>query len=464
MKKINLTKIFVLLLSINFFFSCESPDMGEPSQQENGLLSFSVSIPGEATEFRATVSGPYQDGEKIYIKVPTTEENPLDITKLKPYASVENNCYVSPALPGLADFTEPFPVTVIDAKGVSRTNYVIVEPTLQKTTFRKLWFKNATEMALIAPNYSGLTVVGDNLLVHDGGNENPIKVYDRISGEFKKSITKPTTFTMQVKADDGGHFVVNRYNIYGAGFMVYFYETIESTPELILNYTAGAGCPVNLGTKMSVTGNLKEGKAYIYATTDDMNYYYWEFDDGVLLSSEPTVVRYGNAGSNWTYASVKRKSIDANSDHYITYCHYDGNDSGSLLKGSRFEVFPSDLNVVQMDRSNHYYKILDFDTFVVNGDEFLAIVHQGFWAWDAAYLRVFEITDRNKFSLKQGDADYDKFVLLESDYYGGTNYNRWGDVATVVDGLDVYIYTAIVAGDASAAGVLAYKMTYTPQE
>ncbi|MGV8095909.1 MAG: hypothetical protein AB2L24_29000 [Mangrovibacterium sp.] len=465
MKKIDLIKIFILFFSIHYLCSCESAEMGEPtSPQVNGLLSFSVKIPGESAEYRATVSGPYQDGETIYIKVPTSEENPLDVTRLKPYASVENNCYVSPSLPGLVDFTEPFPVTVIDAKGTARTNYIVIEPTLQKTLFKKLAFMSANAISIKNAYISGLAAVGDHLIVHDGGNENTIKVYNRLTGQLIKEIVKPTTFTMQVKADGGGHFVVNRYNIYGAGFMVYFYEHIDSDPELILNYTAADGCPAELGRKMSVTGNLKEGKAYIYATAPtDMSYYYWEFNDGVLLSSIPTVVRYANAGSNWLYASVKRKSIDADSDHYITYCNYVSPDE-DLLYGSRFEIYPIDLNIIQMNKNNHYYKIFDFEAFEVNGDEFLAMVHQGYWSWDATYLRVLEITDRNSFSLTPGGTDYDKFVLMESEPLGGTNYNRYGDVAVVVDGLDVYIYASVIAhDDLTKTGILAYMMRYTPQ-
>lgn len=441
--------------------SCESAEMGQATNQTNGLLNFAVKIPGEATEYRATVSGPYSDGDTLYIKVPTTEEDPLDLTQLKPYASIENNCYVKPALPGIINFEQPYKISVVDAQGTTRVNYIQVLPTLQKTIFKNLWFKNSQEMNITRSNISGITVVKDNLLVHDSDG---IGVYDRMTGTFKKKLAPPTSFTMQAKADEAGHFIVSRYNIYSAGFMVYYYEDVDSAPRLILNYTAAAGCPANLGTKVSVKGNLKEGKAYIYTTaTSNMSYYSWEFNDGVTVSETPTIVNYANAGANWTYASVKRKSIDANSDHYITYCVYDANDATNLSKGSCFDIVSSDMSFIQMEKQNHYYKIFDFSSFDVYQDEFLAILHQPFYAWDGIYLRVFEITDHNNLLLKSDSSGYEDFKIFDSDMYGGTNYNRWGDVVTVVEGEDVYIYAAIACSDASRAGVLALKMKYTLQ-
>ena len=458
-------KILIAIICIvNLFFaSCASEEYGERTEQVKGLLNFTVQIPGEASEYKATVSGPYEDGVTIYIKVPTSEAKPLDVTALRPFASIEKNCVLVTPLPGIIDFTEPYEVKVKDSHGVIRTNYIEVLPTPQKTVFESLWVKSAQELQAGDARLPGIAVTKEHiwLNVTDKG----IRVYDRLTGKHVKDINAPTSLTMQIKADEGGNIVVNRYNLWGAGFMVYLYENIDSQPQLILNYVAGANNPVELGVKMSVIGNLKQGKAYIYATApNSMSYYYWEFNDGVVSSQEPTVVRYGGAGSNWTYASVKRKTLAGDSDHYVTYCHYDGADGTALAKGSRFDVFPYDENVLQMNKNNHYYKVLDFVPFTVNGDEFVAMIHQGFWAWDAAYIKVFETTNKGNFGMKPGDEGYDQFGLWESEYFGGTNYNRWGDIAVYVDGLDVYIYAAVTTDNQASAGVRAYKMTYTVQD
>ncbi|WP_099464213.1 DUF5018 domain-containing protein [Parabacteroides provencensis] len=458
---------FYCSLLLLLVFGCESPDMDNGVTYNKGLLNFFVKIPGGSTEYGATMVGPYNDGDTLYIKVPTTEDSPLDLTRLKPFANVENNCYVEPAITGEMDFTDPLKITVTDGEGVKRTNIIKILPTPPKTIFKKMWFKNSTEMGIVRPYISGMDAAGDNIYVHDADiwtAGDGVRVYDNITGKFKKIIPAPTTFTMQVKTDDAGHILVNRYNEYSAGFIVYYYDDENSPAKEILNYTEDAGCPGLLGRKMSVIGNLKQGKGYIYATAPGMtDFYYWEFRDGVPVNTKPTIIKYASAKEAWSFASVKRESLDENSDHYITYCIYDGNDSEKLEKGSRLEVFPPSMDIIRMNPKNNLYKIFDFDVFEVNGDKFLVTLEQGFWAWDGVVMKVFEITDKNNLTLVPDDADYAKFKLLESDVYGEVNYNQYGDVATIVNGCEVYIYASIACGAADKSGIIAYKMTYYPQ-
>lgn len=450
------------MLLLLIVVACETPNMDKDVTYNNGLLNFYVKIIGESTEYAATKTGPYADGDTLYIKVPTTEESPLNLSQLKPYASLENNSSVFPGIDGIMDFTNPLKINVTDGLGIQRTNYVKILPTPPKTLFKKMWFKNSTEMGVVRPYISGIAVSGNNLLVHDAGDG--VRVFDKLTGEKMPAIISPATYTMQVKTDDVGHILINRYNKYGAGFIVYYYEDVNSQPNVILNYTAAAGCPSALGTKMSITGNLKEGKAYIYATAPTTTeIYYWIFNNGVLVNIEPQIIKYANAKSPWTYASVKRESIADNSDHYITYCIYDAADGKTLKKGSRFEIFPPNMDLIQMNTQNNKYKIFDFDVFTINGDKFLVTLEQGFSAWDGVVMKVFEITNKNNLTLVPGDANYSQFKLFESDVYGGTNYNRYGDVAVKVDGLNAYIYASIACSAADKAGIIAYKMTYFPQ-
>jgi hypothetical protein len=467
MNNIYLLLLTTILVSV---LSCQKVNIVKSEGNNEGLLNFFVSIPGESAEYSGTVAGPYQDGDTIYIKVPTSEDNPLDVTQLEVYASIANNSRMVPPLTGITDFTGPLEVTVIDGQGVKRTNYVKVIPTLPKTVFKKLWFKNAQTLGISRTNISGMTVLDDNLMVADfnvwdaSDPTSGVRIYDRTSGEFKKIVPAPTTFTMKVCADDAGHFVINRYNIYGAGFMLYYYDDINSTPQLILNYTAADGCPVNLGDRMSVTGNLKEGKAYVYATTAGANIlYYWEFIDGVPQSTIPNQMKLGAAGGDWSFASVQRQSVEDTSDLYVSYCDYDAADAAALAKGSRFDIVGKNMNVVQMNKENHDYKIMDFKVFTIHGDVFLAILQQGFWAWDATSLKVFEITNKEDLALRPGAPEYKDFLLMSSDIYGGTNYNKWGDVSVEVSGNEAVIYATMATNDASNAGVMAYKMTYNPQ-
>lgn len=467
MKKYYIYFIVVMAFSLSFMLSCQKAELHKNGETRQGLLNFYISIPGQSTQYPATESGPYNNGDTIYVKVPSTEENPLDVTKLKPIASLENNSVITPGLPGLVNFTKPFEITVTGGDGTNKRHIIKVLPVLPRTVFKKLWFHTASEMGILRTNISGLTVLGNDLLVADfnagstTGNVG-VKVFDRLTSAYKKTILPPTSFAMQVNADQAGHFVVNRYNIYGAGFMLYYYEDLDSSPKLLLNYSAADGCPVNLGNRVSVIGNLKQGKAYVYATTTGINnnYYYWEFNDGVPTTVVPKIIAFSSAEA-WTFAVVKRKSLDASSDHYITYCNYVSNDS-DLKKGSRFAQFNLNMDVLQMDPSNHFYKILNFEVFEIKGATFLAMLTQGFAAWDATHIKVFDITDPSKMKLVADAPGYSDFSLFTSDAYGGANYNRYGDVAVSVSGTTAYIYATMATNENITAGVMAYSMKYNP--
>lgn len=461
----NYLKYTLPLLFILSLLSCQKVELHKDAEFNRGLLNFMLAIPGQTTEYMAKNTGPYADGDTIYVEVPTTEEEPIDISKLKATASLENNARMEPALTGVMDFTHPLAVRVIDGEGNSKRHIIKAVPTLPRTTIKKRWFYTADKMGILRTNISGMTVVKDQLLVADfsGGNLGEtvgVRVYNASDGAYVKTIPAPTTFCMQVSADDADHFVVNRYNIYSAGLMLYYYEDVDSKPKLILNYTAADGAPAELGRKISIIGNLKQGKSYVYATAPAVNnqIYYWEFNDGVVVNSNPTVIRYA-AAAPWTFATVQRKSLDDNSDHYLTYCNYVASDA-NREKGSRFVKFTPTMDVVQMASSNHYYKILDFEVFNVDGNQFMAILTQGFFAWDATHIKVYDITDPNKMLLLADSPSYRDFMLFESDAYGGTNYNRYGDIDVRVVGKKISIFATMATNDKAYAGVMAYDMSY----
>lgn len=118
------------------------------------------------------------------------------------------------------------------------------------------------------------------------------------------------------------------------------------------------------------------------------------------------------------------------------------------------------MDVVLMASSNHYYKILDFEVFNVDGNQFMAILTQGFFAWDATHIKVYDITDPNKMLLLADSPSYRDFMLFESDAYGGTNYNRYGDIDVRVVGKKISIFATMATNDKAYAGVMAYDMSY----
>lgn len=464
---------FVIGLSLILsMMSCESADLSEGHDQSNGLLNVTIQIPNNAAEYSAEKKGPYTENEEIIIKVPTTDEEPLDLTKLICTLSLENNCYASPAMDGEVDFTNPVVITVKDALGKIHTNTIRIVPVPPKTKFALLWNKSAVDLKFSSRNITGVAMNEKYLAAQEYNG--PIYLYDKKSGDFIKTIDAASSFMMKIDVDDAGHFVTSRENIYGAGFMVYYYSESENVHKLLLDYTAESGCPSDLGYEMSVIGNVTKGKAFIYGLApDDMYIYYWQLEDGNLITpaNKPNKIRYGAAGGSWDRAQIQRASLDDDSEHYISYYRpssSDANDEGAVSKqGSRFDIFSSAMEITQMNALSHLYKILDFKVFNVDNDQYVVLNEQGYSPWANSKIQVFDITNRTLMELKPTDEGYDKYCLFNGDEIAPTNYNRWGDIAVfkeaTVTGYNIYISASIVGWDVNESRIRMYKMSYYRQ-
>lgn len=132
MKLLNKLTILACLF-IGALASCESPDLAEGrTDQVNGLLNVTIKIPGNPAEYSATKKGPYEENEEITVKVPTTDDTPLDLTRLMCTVSLEHNCYMENPFKGETDFTNPVSVTVIDVMVISITIRFEFYPRLRK--------------------------------------------------------------------------------------------------------------------------------------------------------------------------------------------------------------------------------------------------------------------------------------------------------------------------------------------
>src|SRR5699024_2585029 len=154
---------FLLTISLS---SCKDPQItGGSVNNDVGLLNFTVSIPEAPEEYSAIKAGPYEEGDTLNIEVPTTKKNQLDLNGLEAFASIANNAnIVEPTLGGIQNFTKPLEIIVQDGIGNTQTNYVKILPTLPKTVFEKMWFKDAQTLGIERTNISGMTVSGNNLL------------------------------------------------------------------------------------------------------------------------------------------------------------------------------------------------------------------------------------------------------------------------------------------------------------
>lgn len=459
-------------IACSLLSSCESPDLGDGKlSQVNGLLNVTIKIPGNPAEFYATKKGPYAEGEEIIVKLPTTQDNPLDVSKLECILSLENNCYAVPAYGGIKDFTEPQTVTVVDALGNRHTNTISILPVPPKTSFTKVWEKTCTDLGLASRNNTGIAIYGKYLAIQEYNGA--IYFYDMKTGEHIMNIDAARSFMMRARTDDGGHLITCRENIYGAGFMVFYYSETDKEHKLLLDYTAADGCPADLGYNMSVAGDVTTGTAYIYGMgPNDMNIYWWKLQDGQLITpaNQPNKLRYGPAGGPWTTVpSIQRATLDDDSDHYISYNKWVNGNSDIDRKG-HFNIFTSAMEVTALNPDSHEYRLVGFNVFSLDSDTFLAIndMSADQWAGGGATLKVFEITDRSKLELAPGADGYDDFLLFSGDSSAWIqNYFVWGDVAVYKEetstGYDVYIASSIVGFDPGQSLVRMYKMSYFRQ-
>lgn len=469
-----LNKISVTILSLaSLLVSCESVDLSEGRQdQVNGLLNVTIRIPGSPTEYYATKKGPYQEGEEIQVKMPTTDEAPLDLTRLICTVSVEHNCFVDPPVYGEIDFSEPYKISVVDVNGTRHNNTIRIVPIPPKTRFGLLWNKNCTDLGIATRNNSGVAMNDKYLAVQE--YDGKLYFYDKDTGNLIKTVESARSFMMKIDVDDAGHFVTARENVYGAGFMVYYYDEVANEHKLLLDYTAASGCPSDLGYEMSVKGDVTKGRAFIYGIApNDMNIYYWELNDGQLVTpaETPNKLRYGPAKQNWSIAQVQRATLETDSEHYFSYfinSDADADDENNANKaGSRFDIFSSYMEVNQLQPLNHSYKILDFKVFNIDNDQYLVTNEQGYSAWANSKIQVFDITNRNNMDMQPGEDGYDKFCIFSGDEIAPTNYNKWGDVAVykkeTPTGFDVYIAASVVGYDNSQSVIRMYKMNYYRQ-
>lgn len=472
----NIFKVLLFAISISLVTSCGKIDMGTLSHSEEELLSLSAQIVGESQVFTPTLKGPYKDGDIIEFKFPSPIESPVDLSKIKLVVSLENDCFVEPKLPGMIDLSAPYKLNIKTSIGDIKTFTIVGTLVSPICTFKKDWFKNGNDLGYEWPVWiSSIAVSGDNFVLYDGVenySNSYIKVYDSEGATLIKQIKAPTTFISQIKTDDAGHIIAVRQNVWGAGFMLYYYDAIDSNPKLLLDYSVDAGCKSLLGNRFNVVGNLVSGRAYVYALAGNTflgaqgkEYYRWEFNDGELVEKNPKVVDFSTHISGfWETANIQRLSTADDSDIYLSYYQYTDTDTQQML-GSHIYCFKEDLNnISEMNRKNFDYKLLGFRVFKIDDHCFMAILTQAFGG-SSVCMKVFDITNKDNWNNMQPDNEnYNDFLIFESEQFPVNNINQWGDVAVKIDGNKAYIYGTIVSNDKSQSGVAKFAMTYYPSK
>jgi hypothetical protein len=438
-----------------------------------GLLEFTVKKEGQTKVYQSSLAAPYKDGDTLFIDIPNTPKDPLDQTKLLVHVKLEPTCTMTPVLKEdePVDFTKPLEIKVTDGVGTIRTHFIAIRPAnFTKARFREVWFRSVDELGLTRANIKNLAVSNDYFFIpefQDWSADGKLQVFSAADGKLVKKIDPPTTFSYRVATDAQGRFLISTWNESGKGFIVYRYNDLQSNPEQILNLVSWDDpqfIPAQLGiNKVNFTGDAKAGKAYMYTTMTNGQYYAWEFTNGTPLSPRPVVTLFDPAktGGKWDIATIKRGTTDVKSDMY--YCWYNEGATETDGKGSRFEMQDESGAFYRLNPINHPYKILAYDVFTINGDKFLAMLAQGLKSNSESKVLVFDITDKSKLALAPGDPGYVNLKLFESGPLGMTTDLSSGDLHVTVNGLNADIYvgtTAISSQTAGNAGVRKLRMEY----
>lgn len=434
-----------------------------------GLLEFGVTKLNGTLEYQSTQVAPYQDGDRIIIEVPNTSKEPLDLTKLQVRIKLQPTCSISPNVNGtIADFTEPMVIQVTDGKGTLRTHTIEIRPTkFNKTKFTQLWFRSIEDLGLTRTNIRSFALAENHFYIgeFEDWSLGKIHSFNTENGQATGKIDQPTTFATQISGDSNGNIAITTKNEFGKGYEFWrFGETNNSYDKL---FTFVSWDPLNIEqfgvNKTTITGNIRSGKAYTYTTMPNGQYYSWELNNGVPVSSVPKVVKYDvlKTGGSWDIALVKRANTTSDSDLYISWYNDGANENDG--KGSRFEIQEPSGATYQLNPKSHGYKILAYDVFTVQSDTFVAMLTQGKQATSEARLVVFEITDKSKLSLMPGQTGYEDLKVFESGPLGISTDFTSGDLHAKVKGFQVDIFvglSAISNQSASNAGIRKYRMDY----
>ena len=473
------TKFFALAaLAVMAVFSCQKTNPSDPGNPgggggdtptpsvSKGLLNFSVSVPGTGISYTAKKAGPYQPGEVVVIEIPSSKTNPVSVTNLECFATLDNNCQANPAVPAFLDFTYPYQITVVKSDGSSQTNTIKVQLVYPAIQISQVWQKKASSFGQKIYNDLNLAIDDNYVYVLDaaGTATDCIHVLSRGDGSYVKDIALPATFIGQVFVDDAGVLCCSRYNIYGAGFRFFTYNAATSSwSEPIIDYASYEGheipnIPNQLGTRASLVGNVKTGTAYVIATAPDSKAYYtWKLTNGVPQAT-PTITQYGSVTKNWSFAVVRKASAEVGADTYIAGINYVAYPNESQSDTYVHKVKSTgDVVMMNPSKDNIGWRVLNFKTFKLGGYEMMAMACQyGEHRYDGCQFKVFNITDESKWNLKPGDAGYNiDFCNYFTDVYGTTNYNMSSGIDVRMSGSDVaYIFLGSpsrAAGDAPSA-------------
>ncbi len=429
-----------------------------------GITGLYATAVGGSGKYFTTKPFPYAKGADIQIHIPgATPEMLKNITM---YPTLDEGNTIDPALP--TDFTSPFDMTLHDGNGNSYTQNLSIDTRV--ATITKEWEVNANDMNLVWFNRMRLAADDHYVYVLDAVINycQGIRVLDRKTGAFVKTMTAPYPNEYvslgDINVDDAGNLIVSRYNYaYGCGLLAYYYDESAADPWLCCVYYADESTPASIGDRVSVCGDVKT-QAILYATAPNLNKIYsWNIANGVSYS--PVVEDYEGLSGTWNNAIVRRTSMAEDAPIYVGITM--GTESSGFADATAIFQEKGTSNVITS--ANLFARILNYKTFVMNNEEYLAVVFQESWErYSGTYLRIFNITDRDRWTMVGESERYNEdFRIYQYSGLGGINYDQSGGIDIVQDDTATYIYVGApskgsgdAAYDASTTTVTCFKMMF----
>ena len=420
-----------------------------------GITGLYATAAGGSGKYFTTKPFPYAKGANIQIHIPGATPEMLQNITMHPTLDAGNT--IDPALP--TDFTSPFDMTLHDGNGNYYTQNLSIDTRVASVT--KEWEVDATSMNLVWYNRMRLAADENYIYVLDAVINycEGIRVLDRKTGAFVKTMAAPYpngyVSLGDINVDDAGNLIVSRYNYaYGCGLLAFYYDANSADPWVCCVYYAEEATPQSLGERVSVCGDVRT-QAILYATAPNLNKIYsWNIANGTSYS--PVVEDYNGISGTWNNAVVRRPSMAEDSPIYLGITM--GTESLGFSDASA--LFQEKGTSNEISSANLFARILNFKTFTMNNEEYLAAVFQESWErYSASYLRIFNITDRDRWTMVGGSERYNEdFRIYQYDGLGGTNYDQSGGIDIVQDGDATYIY---VGSPAKGSGDAAYDAANT---
>ena len=429
-----------------------------------GLTGLYATAVGGSGKYFTTKPFPYARGANIQIHIPGATPEMLQNITMYPTLDADNT--IDPALP--KDFTTPFDMTLHDGLGNYYTQNLSIDTRVATVT--KEWETDATAMNLAWFNRMRLAADDKYVYVLDAVINycEGIRVLDRKTGAFVKTMAAPYpngyVSLGDINVDDAGNLIVSRYNYaYGCGLLAFYYDESAADPWVCCVYYAEEATPQSLGERVSVCGDVRT-QAILYATAPNLNKIYsWNIANGTSYS--PVVEDYNGISGTWNNAIVRRPSMAADSPIYVGITM----GTESLGFADATALFQEKGTSNEITSANLFARILNYKTFTINNEEYLAAVFQESWErYSASYLRIFNITDRDRWTMVGGSERYNEdFRIYQYDGLGGINYDQSGGIDIVQDDSATYIYVGSPAKgsgnsvtDAANTKVTCFKMVF----